>query len=134
MHRPKSLTARARQAIAAAGGIACSHHIAERLDCAPRRIRDLLRRGDGSVVHLGAGYFALRHAPFAPLVDFTEHWLRQHGPQRIDDLVDVLGAHYPNGNRRSIHHWLLQEPGRIQRRPGTKLIELTPQHWKSGTP
>lgn len=127
----ETVAARVRRCLAEAGGIASSHHIAVRLDLPPRKVRDHLKRAGDRVCYLGASYFALKSAPFVPVLDFTEHWLRRHGPQPIDVLIDAIEAHYPRGHRLSVRRWLQQEPGRLQRRPGTDTIEWTPQRWKA---
>ncbi|MFT4975581.1 MAG: hypothetical protein ACI8S6_001468 [Myxococcota bacterium] len=130
----ETVATRVRRLLAESGGIASCHYIAEQIGMRPRAVRDRLKRAGDRIVSLGAGYFALKSAPFAPLVDFAEYWVQRHGPQPIVILTDTILDHYPRGHRDAVRRWLQQEPGRLQRRPGTDLIERTPQRWKDRTP
>lgn len=126
----ETVTSQARRLLAEKGGIASTHYLAKMLSRSPRSLRDLLKRPGGSVVYLGAGYLALQYAPFSRVQDFAEAWLQEHGPVHLDRLVDAIEARYPNGHRVAIQQWVVQEPGRLQRRAGSNLVACAPQHWK----
>ncbi|MEL6344992.1 MAG: hypothetical protein AAFV53_17875 [Myxococcota bacterium] len=130
---PHTTTASLLKMLGEAGGIASVSHLAARVGPAlsRRQIRDHLKARP-AVRYLGAGYFALENAPFAPVVEWTEAWLSRAGTTPIETVVAAVLEEYPRGDSESVRRWLRQEPGRLQVEPGD-MVRVLPQRWRRRT-
>ena len=122
---------RARQTLARVGGIASARFLCDALTdtglpLTVRQMRDLLR--GPKVRKLGAGYFALTHTLYIPVLDWTEQRLTTTAPAPIGSVTEAILDHYPRGDRLAVTRWLQQEPGRLQIRQG--FVELPLQRWR----
>ena len=108
----------ARNELVLLGGVGGAATLAKRLTRRLRRrvtvrmVRDRLRHTNG-VAKLGAGYYAVRYHPAAPVAEWAEALLAQEGPIPAEDLVKRILVEYPNGDQRAVNAWVYQDPGRL---------------------
>ncbi len=108
----------ARNELVLLGGVGGAATLAQRLTRRLRRrvtvrmVRDRLRHTNG-VAKLGAGYYAVRYHPAAPVAEWAEAVVAQEGPIPADELVKRILMEYPNGDQRAVNAWVYQDPGQL---------------------
>lgn len=109
----RSLAARLRAALAEAGGVAGSLHLAAAVGLASgREVRAVLR--GSRVQNLGAGYLALPATVEVPVDRWLTAWILRSGPISVETAISLVLAQYPHGDAAAVRAWLHQEPGRLR--------------------